>query len=261
MIAVLILASLPLLPAAPVVSDQALADVRGKYVPPQSGTNIYRDALRVQQAPAASSPLAAAQTAGASPLSSIDTAHGQVTYFGIEMVSTWTQNNGAQGASVGVSAGFDLSHGTVTIGQWSSSTGGGLSTTPGTGSISGSSAANLSSGVGQNIQVAGNGNTISNAASVQVGASFAPGIVPTTSTCTDQCTVTIGANGIGIGISTPQGTVLQSIGPNGILQSAQVTSDANSINNQLSAQVRVTPSNSFNPGSLLPILQTLGGLP
>jgi hypothetical protein len=51
------------------------------------------------------------------------------------------------------------------------------------------------------------------------------------------------------------------IGPNGILQSAQVSSDMNTISNQLGVHVQMSGTSTFNAGSLLPILQTLNGLP
>jgi len=258
---------LPTLPQAQVVSDDALAQIRGMYVPP-SQEKAVTTALIVRDASGAT-PLNVTQNgalmreAGADPLSGISGGRGTVTYFGVDMVSTWTQSgtSGTQGVSAGLDIGFDLAHGQVTIGKWSSSTNGGLPTTAPTGSIAGSGASNLSSGVGQNIQVSGNGNTIDNTAVVTVGSVGAAVLVPTTNTCGAQCTITVGRNGAAVGISTPQGSVLQMIGPNGILQSAQVSSDMNTITNQLGVHVQMNGSPSFSAGSLLPILQTLNGLP
>lgn len=258
----------PGLPAAPTVSDNALARIRGMYVPPPANTGAprplaYRDAI----APA---PLRLTQSAERgvsaaalnSPFEHVGSGQGTVTYFGVTMVSSWTQpgESGAQGDSVGVSIGFDLEHGGVTISAGSSSTNGGLSTAPGNGTISGSATNNLSSGIGQNIQVAGNGNTVSNAAAITVNGSQNAIIVPTANTCGSQCTISYGLNGVHIGINTAQGTVLQSIGPNGVLQSAQIDSDMNTIQNQLGVNVKVAAP-TFGAGSILPILQTLQGLP
>jgi hypothetical protein len=257
---------MPALPAAQTVSDQMLSQIRGKYVPPAQSARVdpasvlglQRNTLSLlQQMPGA------ARTAAASPLSNVTPAGGTVTYFGVEMVSSWTQNdqNGSQGVSAGLELGFDLEHHSVTIEKWSSSSNGGLSTQPSSGTITGSAVGNLSGGVAQNIQAAGDGNTISNAASVTVNGSDSAVLVPTTNTCTQQCTISIGPGGAQIAIATPNGSVLQSIGPNGIVQSAQVSSSMNTIKNQLGVNVRVSQTPSFNASSLLPVLQTLTVLP
>ncbi len=259
--------TLPALPSAQIVSDDALSQIRGKYVPPQqasaSPTSVYRDAASAPVLSTVQNASMASTANGVNPLSSINAREGRVTYFGIEMVSSWNQTGpgGTQGVAAGLDLGFDLAHGQVTIGKWSSSNSGGLPTTAPAGSINGSATSNISSGVGQSIQVAGNGNTISNAASVTIGSADGAVLVPTTDTCGAQCTITVGQNGAAVGISTPQGSVLQSIGPNGILQSAQVSSDMNTISNQLGVHVQMSASSNFNAGSVLPILQTLNGLP
>ncbi len=259
---------LPALPQAQVVSDDTLSQIRGMYVPAASSRiavpprSIVRDAagpaaLTVTQ----SATLAQANTVN--PLSNIANQTGTVTYFGVDMVSTWTQagGGGAHGVSAGLDMGFDLAHGQVTVGEWSSSTNGGLTDATPSGTIGGSGTSNVSSGVGQNIQIAGNGNTITNTATVTVGSVDSAIIVPTTNTCGTQCTISIGPDGAQVAIATAQGSVLQTIGPNGILQSAQVSSDMNTISNQLGVRVQVSHVPSFNAGSLLPILQTLTGLP
>jgi hypothetical protein len=251
----------PPVSAGQVVSDDTLAQIRGKYVPPPHAN--YGAAVSPVSAVMLQNPMAARAASAANPLSSIASSQGTVTYFGVEMISTWTQAgvNGTQGVSAGLNLGFDLAQGNVTIAEWSSSTNGGLATTSASGTIDGSATSNLSGGVGQNIQVAGNGNSIANTATVTVNGADPFIVVPTTNTCGTQCAITIGSNAAGISISTPQGTVLQSIGPNGILQSAQVSSDMNVITNQLGVHVQTSGAPTFTAGSLLPILQTLNGLP
>lgn len=257
---------IPALPAAQTVSDQMLSQVRGKYVPPGQPARVDPSSvLSMERTPilAAQQTPGAPRALGASPLSNVAPAGGTVTYFGVEMVSTWTQSgpNGSAGVSAGLALGFDLEHHSVTMEKWSSSSNGGLATQPSSGTITGSAVGNLSGGVVQNIQAAGDGNTISNAASVSVNGSDSAVLVPTTNTCTQQCTITIGPGGAQIAIATPNGSVLQSIGPSGIVQSAQVSSSMNTITNQLGVNVRVSQTPSFNASSLLPILQTLPVLP
>ncbi len=261
--------SLPALPSAEIVSDDALSQIRGKYVPPAPPASpralAYRDAL--SSAPSAANaqavPLSVGQSVATSPLSSIQSASGTVTYFGVQMVSSWNQTgpSGTQGAEVGLNLGFDLAHGTVSVGKWSSSTNGGLPTSTPSGTVAGPATSIVSSGVGQTIQVSGNGNAITNTATVVVNGPDSTILLPTTDTCGQQCSVTVGAGGAGIAITTPQGSVLQSIGPNGILQNAQVSSDMNNISNQLGVNVHMSQTPAFSAGSVLPIIQTITGLP
>jgi hypothetical protein len=257
----------PVLPQAQVVSDDTLSQIRGMYVPPQSRTaalpaGVVRDAAAGTTLTFAQS-ASPAQRGSLNPLSSISAREGTVTYFGVEMVSTWTQAgaNGAQGVSAGLDLDFDLATGRVSIAKWSSSTNGGLSNAQASGSISGSVNDNFSSGIDQNIQAAGNGNIIANTAVVTVGSVGAAVAFPATNTCGSQCAITIGPGGAAVSIQTPQGNVLQAIGPNGILQSAQVLSNMNTIDNQLGVHVQMSAAPTFNAGSVLPILQTLTGLP
>ncbi len=258
--------TLPVLPSAPIVSDAALSQIRGMYVPParQAPVPVATITSAMGSPVLANAQSAAfARTAAVNPLSGLGSGAGTVTYFGVEMVSTWTQTSttGTQGVSAGVDLGFNLAQGGVSIAKWTSSTNGGLPTTAPAGSIDGSETGSVSNGVGQNIQVAGNGNTISNTAAVIVNGSDSGFVVPTTNTCGVQCSISIGSNAATVEISTPQGNVLQTIGPNGILQSAQVASDMNTVTNQLGVHVQTSGSPSFNAGSLLPIIQSLNGLP
>ncbi len=249
------------------VPDDVLADLRGKYVPP-GDPRLAKAALDAQR-PALSigaPPSVAANGSVASPLAH---AHGvgPVTYFGITMQSTWTVGTGAQaaGAAVGMTVGINPSSQTVMVNSWNSSTNGGVPelSQPPNGTVEGPGLSSVSNGVGQSIQVAGNGNTATN----QTTVTYSPGSVTLTpvanlNTCGAQCTVTTANNLLGVAINTSRGLVSQSVGSGALTQSVQVVSDMNQITNQLGIQIQASPSNI--PGGtsgLLTVLPTLIGIP
>jgi hypothetical protein len=190
----------------------------------------------------------------------------RVAYFGISLVSSWSAGSGANapGVTVGANIGVDPNSHGVTTSTWSTSTNGGLPAAAGnTGnSVTGTPPLeNISGGIGQSIQVAGNGNTVNNSATINIGVS-APGqtAAPTSNTCGSDCTATINGNGVAIAISTQQGIVSQTVGANGVMQSVQIASDLNTITNQMAMQVRLAPVAPLNPSGIVFILQTLNGI-
>lgn len=247
--------SFPQLPSsAVIVDDSVLAGIRGKYIPP--GTPDISSALTPAQRglPNATSLDYHAASGASTPLSSVR-GSGPVVYFGVQMVSTWSVGTGAaaQGVQVGGSLGIDVSTKTVTIDTWSSSTNGGLQPVQGANGVNGSPLNAGSSGVGQSIQVSGNGNVVVNEAGISYGTgsvSMTP--VPTINTCGTVCTAYANGSGVGVEIALPQGVVGQSIGANGITQNAQLWSDMNSVTNQMGVNVQLAPGNAAPAASLSP---------
>lgn len=264
-------ADFPGLPsAAAPVDDASLAGIRGKFVPPSQARVSASAVLGASSPQRAAEPLTyQSGSAVRSPLADLNQNNGTIAYFGVTMTSSWTVTNGGvtQGVQVGATLNVDVQNHSVSVGSWSQSQNGGLPSAPPTGnSVTGDApASNISSGVGQSIQVAGNGNVISNQATVQYGSGpYAATTVPTTSDCT-ACTFQIGPNGMGIAIATPQGNASQSIGAGGILQAAQVWSDLNTITNQLGVNVQTarssTPFSLPNATQIVPILPSISGIP
>lgn len=261
---------LPALPqAASAVDDAALAAVRGKYVPPAQARVAPGSVLAAQGAQRAADPLAYRTAAAASPLSGV-TGSGPIVYFGVSMTSTWnvTNNGVTQGVQIGATVNFDLQNRTMNATTWSGSQNGGLPAgTPSGNSVDGAPpTANMTSGVGQSIQVAGNGNVISNQATVAYGTgAYGSPAAPATNDCGAACAFHIGAGGVSISISTAQGVVSQSIGPGGLQQSAQVWSDLNHISNQLGVNVQTSGAHaaSFLPNAsqIVPVLPVIPGTP
>ena len=277
-IATVVLAALPFFEAAPAqadatafpamptdalaVSDADLNGIRGKYIPP---TDIRPIALALGTPGSQMlAPTPAAAATGASPLSNL-TGSGSVTYFGIAMVSTWAIK-GAAGPtqdSVGLNVGIDVQSKSVSIQSWSSGSGGGIPGGPANDSVAGNAPLmNISSGVGQSIQIAGNGNTASNEATVTYG-NAAPGLtpVPVINTCGAQCSTTVGNNAFSVSIVTPRGTVSQMVGSGTIGQSVQAWGDANQITNQLGITVHSQATSPLAGTGMSIILNTLIGIP
>ncbi|GAC1546204.1 MAG: hypothetical protein NVS3B16_16590 [Vulcanimicrobiaceae bacterium] len=218
-------------PAASAVTEDArLANMRGMYVPN-------------------------ANDAGALA--------GSIVYFGLDMKTLWT--TGASPTSVsyaaGLHVGFNLAdpqHPVVNI-VTSSSENASNNPDPGRatgvpGSIVGNIGANGSSGLLQAIQIAGSGNTVSNGAAITVSTivpslAIAPG--NGAASCS-VCTFTTAQPNFGVTIALPDGSrASQMLGANGIAQTAQITSNYNSIANQLNLALGVRPGSPPGLGSSL----------
>ncbi|MHB1552047.1 MAG: hypothetical protein ACYCX6_12750 [Vulcanimicrobiaceae bacterium] len=254
--------------ALPTVGDAQLGTMRGRYVVPHSGgPGAVAAATALQPGPGiagATDGVSAASVARSTHMAgpSISGLGTSVVYFGVQMTSTWQAPSG--GVAVGLNLGINVQTDSVTISTWSSSNNGGLPAGPATGnSVNGAPpVSGISNGVGQSIQVAGDGNTVVNDAGLVVTQSAPDSVItPTTTTCGSTCTTTIGANSVTIAIATAQGTVSQSIGPDGVLQTVQLNGNSNQIESDLNMQAQVAPSTASGIGNILPILQSLNGLP
>jgi hypothetical protein len=246
------------------VDNSTLSTMRGKYVPPaQTHVLVPQTTGLTTELPQASALPIDAHTES-DPLSGLS-GTGPVVYFGVTMTSSWAQSgNGEVSAmqTIGVNAQNDV----VTISQ--STDGGTLNASADPADKVGASSSSDSSGVTQIIQVAGNGNSVQNQASLTVSTS-GPTVtgtgpfVGTTTVCGTGCTTTINGTGTpGITIVTPEGTISQTIGSvNGISQTVQLAGNANTVVNAMNMQAQLGRSTS-NSGAvnLLPILQSMNGL-
>lgn len=199
------------------VADARLADLRGRYVPSDN-------------------------TALA----------GNIVYFGLDMKSLWTTGTGPTVATYAADlhVGFDFSKpGSPVIDIFKTSSestmknpGAGAHSDPG--AIAGAPTIGDAGGLVQAIQIAGNGNTVTNGASISVSTvvpslTVAPASAGTT--CS-TCSFSTDDSNFGVTIKLPDGSnASQLLTPNGISQSVRVTSDFNTIANQLKLALGVGP--------------------
>jgi hypothetical protein len=255
------------------ISDATLQNMRGEFiVAPVRGATAAAATVGARLDPLLSqSPAAAVASAGrgtlGAGLANVSSGGGQVVYFGLQVVSSWqvATATGPAGVSAGATIGVDLRTGTPSISTWTTSTNNGLPSTPSTGgSIDGTPpATSVVNGVGQSVQVAGNGNSVSNQATVQVGQIvpvLSPGPPSNAPPCGAACSVSFDGTGLHVSIATPQGVVSQAVGQNGITQSVALTSDFNQISNQLGVNVQLANPSQFSAGSLLPTIQNVIGI-
>ena len=195
-----------------------------------------------------------------------------VVYFGLQIVSRWTQANGS-GLAVGtnVSLGVDgHGHPHLSVGSFSTeSSGTGGASSPGTGTITGNPISGVA-GIGQGIQTTGDGNVIRNTAVINVAAGGPDGSPSSESSGPQNLSVT-GAGGHGsivfnpnsvvVAINVPgQGVISQTLGAQGLGQSAQVLSSANNVLNQMSLSVGFAHAGGFSAAQVGAILGAMKGL-
>jgi len=194
----------------------------------------------------------------------------QILYFGVEMITTWHNSSDQLVASSQLNIGINRGSGTPSVNITTDVN------TPDANSASPTSAStpsgNLSNtqGVGQLIQVTGNGNHITNNADVCVGntsqcpASSGPPnpnnqtstYNPATSASADA---SVAGNHASVSVSVNgQGTASQTIATmSGLHQSAQVSGDALQVHNQLNMVIQVQPSTTLSASQINDILDTL----
>ncbi len=195
-----------------------------------------------------------------------------VVYFGLQIVSRWTQANGS-GLAVGTNVGLSLDsqgHPHLSVGSYSTQTGGtGQADTSGQGTITGNPISGVS-GIGQGIQTTGNDNVIKNVATINL-VSGRPGDAPpsggggapdlSVAGGAGQGRVVFGPDSVIVAVNVPgQGVIQQTLGAQGLGQSAQVLSSANNILNQMSLSVGFAPTSGFSAAQVGAMLGTLKGL-
>lgn len=243
------------------LDSATLSTVRGKYVPPLQN----RVPLPPLNGLTARIPGPAVMTAGAhvasDPLGGVS-GSGSVEYFGVAMMTSWSI--GGSTASATETIGVNAKTETVTI---TSSMSGSLPvTSAGGNTATGSLQTTNANGVTQVIQVSGDDNTVTNSATLTVGApssssaTSSTSFVPTVTTCSNGCTTTVGYGGVTIAVRGV-GQATQQIGANGITQSVQVAGNGNTIANAMQMSAQLGQGVDKNSGAnLLPVLQAMNGL-
>lgn len=231
-----------------IVSDGDLAAIRGRYVPASSGVRGMESVI--QPNALGNVPTAAAHTAsGVTPGVSGAIAGSVVSGVTVSVASAWErpdQNGVLGGYSAGASLTLDASGNvSVSTASWSSKIGPGLQAVPTTGTVNGAPFTGLT-GIGQGIEVAGNGNSVLNVLHVDDTASSTIAIPLGAGPCGANCTLTVGS-GFGLAINGPGGVVQQAIGPHGLLQSVQLTSDFNTVINTMNVHVISGTSAALTP--------------
>ncbi len=198
-------------------------------------------------------------------------APGGVVYFGLEIVSRWTQADGA-GLSVGTNLALAVDgHGRphLSVGSFSAETQGTGGASPkATGTITGNPIAGVD-GIGQGIQTTGDGNVIRNAAAINVVAGGPTGSGLESSGVRNlavaggggQGSVVFHPDSVTVAVNVPgQGLIEQTLGVQGLAQSAQVLSSANNILNQMSLSVGFAHTGGFSAAQVGTILGAMKGL-
>ena len=236
-----------------IVSDGELSGVRGGYIA-SSSPKLTTFATTATSSTERLVPQSGPSTQ-ASPAGSLD-AGSQITYFGLALQSQWTSGGSTQTAGVNLSDTIaDPSHPVVQTWQVAGSTAAAVSN--GGNSVTGSPLGGFAGGVGQSIQIAGNGNTVNNATGVVITSTGSPpsdAAPPAGATACSSC-VTYADGGLSLHLGNPGNLVQQSVGPTGIVQSAIVTSDGNTVANALQLQIGVTHG-AASASALSPSLMT-----
>lgn len=198
--------------------------------------------------------------------------NGEVVAFGVTMSTQW-QNamNDAVSASLTV---WMNSSGQVETGSQVS----GSYSSPGSSgnSVSGMPPAQMvATGVGQSVQVAGDGNSAHNQLAVNpqvvtgatppAGLSVGGSFDNTSTSCGTRCTTTMSANanGVSLGVQTADGATQQSIGSGALMQAIQLHANDTSVLNQLTIQPQIQQqlkSNAAGAADVGLVLHSLAGV-
>lgn len=204
----------------------------------------------------------------------------EILYFGVEMYTQWqTQDGRTLNAGLNMAVDSQLRP-TVTIVTQNTSPQGGVpapQAAAGQNSISISNGISNVSGVGQSIQIGGDGNSIKNDLNMNIDlhASSSPiksgatngitlnGAGPTVIDNNNMTTtVTLGGNDLSMAINVPgQGQVMQQLkSGSGFLQSAQISGDLNRIHNTINVNAGLRAAAGMPTGGLQNSLDSLRGL-
>lgn len=238
--------------AAAPLGDAALRNLRGRYAPPQSATAMVPAAANLatlHRTASANAGGAAATSGGASlaggPIS------GRVVYFGFDLSSAWTTHGpaGATTYRATEAVGVDLSGAQPSLTLQSSTARSG-SAGPGAPSSQSNTVGAIGNGsingVAQTIQIAGNDNTVANSTAIDVSAvrpTLVVGSLPGTA-CGSPCNVNVAAGALGVAIDLPGGKVSQGVAGGSLFQAVQLTTDNNTVANQLKLSLQVAPAST-----------------
>jgi hypothetical protein len=188
-----------------------------------------------------------------------------ILFFGLVMESSLGPQPGQSGdaLSAGAALGVDLSGKTpkvTTSLTWATQSDPSLANP---GSPPGGSGAldNLNGGVGQVVQIAGQGNSAGNTAVIDLTTStpdFVPPTVPGGSPCDTLCKSEIDPNGVQVRVSMPgAGSAAQTINPQSIVQSVALDGNLFSALNSLQLTVQLGPAGPNSLSELSTVLQSI----
>lgn len=211
----------------------------------------------------------------------VDPSNGAIVFFGVTLSSDWSAGRSGDGVRAHLTFGFSRDQtgnfGHVSIDRGIQGDLPSYSDPGGTHKVQGSAPVeHMDQGLGQSIQVAGNGNDVHNTLNISSGTSNNntppdnPANLGASWTMTQSCGTSSNCQAVlsrvgtrfMLSISSDRGTVHQEITPGQLLQSAQVTSDLNHITNTLKLQIQRSSSTVpvVNTGGLNRILHTLGAV-
>ena len=121
---------------------------------------------------------------------------------------------------------------------------------------------NLSGGIGQVVQIAGQGNSAANVATIDLTTTPpAPLASPTTSggtACDALCQAEITKNGIKVMVSMPgEGSATQTINPQSIVQGVMLNGNLAQALNSLQLEIQLGPTNPTSVSGLSTVLQAI----
>jgi hypothetical protein len=191
--------------------------------------------------------------------------------FGLLMQSSLGPQTGQPGdvLSAGVAFGVDLSGKTPKITTnmtWTTQSDPGLAS-PGLLSGGGSGPlGKLNGGIGQVVQIAGQGNSAANVATIDLTTTPpAPLVSPTVpggTACDALCQAEITKNGIRVMVSMPgEGSATQTINPQSIVQGVMLNGNLAQALNSLQLEIQLGPTNPESVSALSTVLQTIPMLP
>lgn len=186
----------------------------------------------------------------------------QILYFGLVAASN-IQNQSGSTLSAGVAFGVNLKSGNpqvVTNATWAVQQGPGVadngSGSPGVGLGA------MSGGVGQVLQMTGEGNQGLNQAAIDM-TNAAPGAlmpngIPSGAPCGSLCQASISGSGVQVLVNMPgQGDAAQAVGPQLILQGVNLNGDMMQASNSMNMVIQLGPQPSISTAGLSTILQSI----
>jgi hypothetical protein len=191
-----------------------------------------------------------------------------ILFFGLVMKSSLGPKLGpGDTLSAGVALGVDLSGTTpkvTTSLTWATETDASLAS-PGSSPGSSGALGNLNGGVGQVVQIAGQGNTAGNSAVINLTTSapkFVPPTVPAGTPCYTLCKSKIDPDGVEVMVSMPgAGSAAQTINPQSIVQAIALDGNLFQAFNSLQIDVQLGPTSPNSVSGLSTVLQAIQMLP
>lgn len=191
----------------------------------------------------------------------------QILYFGLVMQSNLTAQSG-NSLSAGLAFGVNFNSGApkvVTNLTWATQNGSSETSIGSGASASPSPLGGINGGIGQVIQVTGQGNQAFNQATLDLTnstpGSLLPGGVPTGIPCGGSCQSMIQTNALKVLVDMPgQGSASQSVGPSVILQGIKLNGNMAQATNSMSMVMQLAQTPSFDTLAVSTILQSIPSL-